>query len=101
MYGWSCDQYRDQLYRVDWQSASRTRKSIKIETLSLYFNHLEGTIQAELGKLSVLETLILHNTDLMGSLPPDLGDLASLRKLDLDSNQLSGEISLELTNCEN
>ncbi len=53
---------------------------------------LDGTIPADLGRLSMLTQLNLHSNQLTGSIPSELANLSRLQRLFLHNNRLSGTI---------
>ena len=67
-----------------------------LESLSLGYNQLSGSIPAELGSLT---NLSLGSNQL--SIPTELGSLTNLESLSLGSNQLSGSIPAELGSLTN
>ena len=69
-----------------------------LKELYLYDNELTGSISPRLGNLSSLTHLHAYDNDLSGEIPPALGNLAELRELRLDSNDLSGQLPPELGN---
>ena len=73
----------------------------QVTVLSLWRNHLSGSIPPELGNLTNLELLYLHNNQLSGAIPPELGNLTDLREMHLQYNQLSGAIPPELGDLPN
>ena len=62
------------------------------------YGGLTGPIPAELGNLANLERMYLYSNGLEGAIPPELGSLPSLETLSLLSNNLEGEIPRELGN---
>ncbi|KAJ9540691.1 hypothetical protein OSB04_027197 [Centaurea solstitialis] len=66
---------------------------VKLEWLSVFSNHLTGTIPNELGNLKFL--LDLSYNRLQGQIPPSLGKSKSLMVLYLSTNNLSGLIPKE------
>ena len=75
-----------------------TCESGHVTGISRYSKHLNGTIPATLGNLTVLQNLSLYSNQLSGAIPTALGNLTALRNLYLYSNQLDGEIPPELGN---
>ena len=62
-------------------------------------NNLNGTLPADLGKLSRLRQLVLaKNSQLTGGIPKELGNLSRLQTLFLNENNLTGGIPKELGN---
>ena len=59
---------------------------------------LDGTIPAEIGKLTALVHLSFMRNDIKGTIPSQLGDLVNLEYLELNDNQLTGSIPSELGN---
>ncbi|KAG6480632.1 hypothetical protein ZIOFF_057217 [Zingiber officinale] len=68
-----------------------------LDTLDLTRNYLNGTIPAKWGTLR-LTTLILEANSLEGSIPEALGQLSNLTRLVLSSNNLTGELPESLGN---
>ena len=69
---------------------------MELGALSLYRNHLSGSIPTELGDLVGLDSLLLFDNGLIGEIPVTLGLLTNLRGLSLSSNELTGEIPKSL-----
>ena len=69
--------------------------------LTLYNNHLSGSLPPELGNLSNLLILHLGLNMLSGSIPPELGNIFTLQNLNLHSNQLTGSIPQEMGKLSN
>ena len=67
-----------------------------VETLSLFWNDLSGSIPSELANLTNLVNLYLDENALSGAIPLELRSLANLQTLYLNENQLSGGIPPEL-----
>ena len=67
-----------------------------LQTLSLDYNQLTGSIPAELGSLTNLTELELRSNQLTGEIPAELGDLTNLEALLLSGNQLTGCIPASL-----
>ena len=72
-----------------------------LKTLDLEYNHLEGNIPPQLGSLGNMTNLNLSWNQLSGNIPPQLGNLVKLECLALHENQLSGSIPPELGNLGN
>lgn len=73
-------------------------KTTHIERIDLSWNHLQGSIPMEIGKLSGLRLLDLSENQLEDSLPVSLSNLSQLQFLDLSNNQLGGKIPAEIGN---
>ena len=71
-----------------------------VDTISLDYMVLAGTLPEELGWLSELAALSLRGNQLRGSLPPSMGQLSSLVTLDLADNAFDGVIPRELGDLE-
>ena len=69
-----------------------------LEALYLTFNQLTGPIPVELGGLTSLTHLGLFNNQLTGTIPPELSRLSNLRQFALQNNQLTGTIPTWLGN---
>ena len=69
-----------------------------LEALYLTFNQLTGPIPVELGGLTSLTHLGLFNNRLTGTIPPELSRLSNLRQFALQNNQLTGTIPTWLGN---
>ena len=61
-----------------------------LETLSLGFNDMTGTIPAGIGSLTALQFLDLNENEFQGPLPVTFASLTNLEVLLLQSNNLSG-----------
>ena len=72
-----------------------------LENLSLYANGLTGPIPAELGNLSRLTVMYINNNKLSGTIPAELGNLNNLERLWLHGNSLSGSIPTQLGRLSN
>ncbi len=70
----------------------------RVVSVKLQNRGLNGSIPAEIGRLSKLQHLWLYNNTLTGSLPSELGNLADLETLMLSNNRLSGQIPETLNN---
>ena len=68
----------------------------RVGYLDLQRNGLNGSIPAQLEKLTFLRLLRLEYNDLTGPIPGELGKIRNLRVITLDKNELSGPIPPEL-----
>ncbi|KAF8100967.1 hypothetical protein N665_0212s0011 [Sinapis alba] len=75
-------------------------KGNSLVSLSLKFDHLEGTLPESLGALSNLQILELTGNFFTGSIPSSVGNLASLKKLDISFNSMNGKIPESLGKLE-
>ncbi|KAK4278277.1 hypothetical protein QN277_016143 [Acacia crassicarpa] len=66
--------------------------SSHLNTLSMGFNRIFGSIPYEIGQLDGLMYLGLESNFLQGAIPHSIGKLGNLGRLLLDQNQLSGRI---------
>ena len=80
----------------DWEGVALQGTPQRVASLDLRDMGLDGSVPAELGRLSTLSSLDLRNSGLSGPIPPELGDLANLQNLYLHGNTLDGEIPAEL-----
>ena len=71
---------------------SEIRNLKRLASLSMGFNHLQGSIPRGLGVMSALRGLFLENNKLTGTIPDDLYTLENLLQLELDHNLLSGQL---------
>ena len=75
----------------DWDGVSMSDG--RVTMVNLRDQGLDGTIPADLGRLSMLTSLNLRsNPDLSGEIPASLGNLMYLTVLNLHSNSHTGEI---------
>jgi Leucine-rich repeat (LRR) protein len=86
---------------LDGSIPAELRYLLRLEYLYLDSNQLSGSIPPELGSLSNLTALFLNSNQLSGSIPPELGNLGNLEYLLLSFNRLSGNIPPELGNLGN
>ncbi len=63
-----------------------------VDSISLAFENLSGTLSSSLSDLSVIDSLHLNSNLLSGTLPSSWGDMNSLYYLSLDDNSLSGTL---------
>ena len=76
----------------DWQGITLRGNPARVAWLNIRTGGLDGSIPAELGRLSSLTYLNLRNNGLKGFIPSELGNLTNLRVLGLNNNQLRGQI---------
>ncbi|KAM7503375.1 hypothetical protein LguiB_002279 [Lonicera macranthoides] len=69
---------------------------LKLGSLNLFENQLEGVIPESIAKSPNLYELKLFNNRLIGSLPSDLGMNSPLKTIDVSGNPLSGRIPANL-----
>ncbi|XP_074332866.1 uncharacterized protein LOC141670772 [Apium graveolens] len=72
--------------------------SSTMDRLSLYGNHIYGSIPPEIGKLVNLTTLSLGNNLLTGTIPESVGELAKIGSLTFSKNNISGVIPTSISN---
>ena len=84
---WSAD-----THIAEWDGITLRGTPARVAWLNIRGGGLDGSIPAELGRLSSLTYLNLRNNNLEGSIPTELGKLTNLRVLGLNNNQLSGPI---------
>ena len=84
---------------AEWPGVTVSGDPPRVRELTLWSNHVMGTIPPETAKLEMLEKLnLFSNSLLVGPIPPELGNLAFLTTLSLSDNNLSGLIPPELGN---
>jgi len=84
-----------------WNGVNCTMaRPLRVSSLNLTGQNLEGQITSSLGNLTFLHTLDLSNNNLLGGLPL-LGNLKELRTLYLWRNHLQGIIPDSIANCSN
>ncbi|KAH7424346.1 hypothetical protein KP509_11G003600 [Ceratopteris richardii] len=77
----------------DWTGVTCDSATGRVVRLNLYSQHLHGTLNAGLSRLSFLQVLILNNNDFFGSIPSSFGGFRRLERLCLAENpSLSGSI---------
>ena len=81
---------------TEWDGVTVGGSPQRVTRLRLERMGLNGTIPADLSRLSSLEGLYLNNNELAGPIPPQLGELSNLVHLTLHRNRLDGEIASEL-----
>jgi hypothetical protein len=84
-----------------WHGITCDPGNTTVQSISLNYNNLNGTLPPQLGNLDNLLLLFLGVNQLSGTIPPELGNLTKLICLGLGSNQLSGSIPFEFTNLTN
>ena len=86
---------------TEWEGVAVRGTPQRVVRLVLNSRGLNGTIPAELGRLSALTQLQLHANSLTGTIPAELGRLSGLTRLNLRSNSLTGSIPSEIGNLTN
>ena len=77
---------------AQWDGITLRGNPLRVARLDIRDGGLNGSVPAELGRLSGLTYLNLRTNDLTGPIPSELGSLTNLRVLNLHSNMLSGDI---------
>ncbi|GKC70719.1 leucine-rich repeat protein [Tanacetum coccineum] len=67
-------------------------KSPHLESLTISYSRLSGTIPDSIGRLSMLEVLDFFHNQLNGSLPESIGRLSLLKGLYLSQNKIIGRL---------
>lgn len=67
-----------------------------VNGLTLYSNHLVGTLPTEIGNLSFLQNLLLYFNDINGVIPSEIGSLPNLQSLQLMGNELTGPLPSQM-----
>ncbi len=70
--------------------------TLRVRSITLTNNNLDGVIPEELGVLGKLFTLNLNDNNLRGTIPASLGNLKDLTRLQLANNRLSGGLAAAL-----
>jgi Leucine-rich repeat (LRR) protein len=70
-----------------------------LESLSMTFNSLTGTIPTTLGQLTEMLQMWLYSNQLTGPVPSQLGNLKSMTILQVEGNMLTGTMPTEI--CAN
>ena len=86
---------------AEWDGITLDGTPRRVVQLSLYGKGLNGTLPAELGKLTSLRRLYLNHNELVGTIPGELGEMLNLTQLYLHRNRLTGEIPEQLGNLSN
>ena len=86
---------------TEWQGLGFYSTPARVTSLIIRAEGLDGSIPAELGRLSSLTYLNLRTNNLSGSIPTELGSLTKLEILILHSNRLSEPIPESLGNLSN
>ena len=81
-----------------WQGVNTGGSPIRVITIRLQKEDLDGSIPAGIGDLDALINLWLYTNSLSGPLPDSLGNLSNLKTLMLAWNDMSGQIPLSLDN---
>ena len=89
---WCTDKPLNEWYGIN------TDDKLRVVSVSLCGNNLNGVLPVELGNLAKLKFLRLSENDLSGSIPSALGYLSNLEDLYLDFTALTGSIPKELGN---
>ncbi|XP_038716880.1 probable LRR receptor-like serine/threonine-protein kinase At3g47570 [Tripterygium wilfordii] len=87
--------------RIGGTIPSGIQNLVNLEVLTLPGNRISGNIPPNIGMLQKLSKLYLQENEFSGSIPTSLGNLTLLTKLRLGSNQLQGAIPPTLGNCQN
>ena len=85
----------------EWDGITLRGRTARVAWLDFRAKGLDGSIPAQLGRLSGLTYLNLRTNDLSGPIPASLGDLANLRVLNLNGNDLTGSIPPSLGRLTN
>ena len=80
----------------EWDGITLRGRPARVGWLDFRAKGLDGSIPAQLGRLSGLTYLNLRTNDLSGPIPASLGDLTKLRVLNLNGNDLTGSIPASL-----
>ncbi|KAL8141204.1 hypothetical protein V2J09_007225 [Rumex salicifolius] len=70
--------------------------STSLKSLVLSFNHFEGSIPDDIGRLIGLDVLGLSANELSGTIPASIFNLSNLTSLDLSSNKFHGNLPQDL-----
>ena len=77
---------------TQWDGIALRGDPLRVARLDIRHGGLNGSIPAELGRLSGLTYLNLRTNYLTGPIPSELGSLTNLSYLNLHTNMLSGDI---------
>uniref|UniRef100_A0A0D9XTC3 Receptor kinase-like protein Xa21 n=1 Tax=Leersia perrieri TaxID=77586 RepID=A0A0D9XTC3_9ORYZ len=77
---------------------SLSNLSASLQTLSLQYNTISGSIPKDIGNLISLQSLTLDDNSFIGTLPPSLGQLHNLNRLSVAKNKISGSVPLAIGN---
>ncbi|KAL2334895.1 hypothetical protein Fmac_016108 [Flemingia macrophylla] len=101
IYSYHLDYYR---LNVSWMwkgvEQGFPNPEMRLKSIDLSSNSLEGHIPKEFGYLVGLNSLNLSRNNLSGEIPFEIGNLSSLEFLDLSRNHLCGEIPPSLTQID-
>ncbi|KAF7109868.1 hypothetical protein CFC21_110063 [Triticum aestivum] len=74
--------------------------SCPVDTLSLAFNQLVGSIPKEIFLISTLsDSMQLQGNKLTGTIPPEVSNLVNLGYLDVSDNMITGSVPASLAQC--
>lgn len=93
--------WRQDLAIAEWEGITLKGLPERVAWLNIRGGGLNGTVPAELGRLTGLTYLNLRSNDLSGRIPSELGNLTGLTYLNLHSNRLSGPLPDSLGNLAN
>uniref|UniRef100_A0A0E0MGF8 Receptor kinase-like protein Xa21 n=1 Tax=Oryza punctata TaxID=4537 RepID=A0A0E0MGF8_ORYPU len=77
---------------------SLSNLSTSLQTLSLQYNTISGSIPKDIGNLISLKSLTLDDNSFIGTLPSSLGRLQNLNLLSVPMNKISGSVPLAIGN---
>ncbi|GKC24337.1 leucine-rich repeat protein, partial [Tanacetum coccineum] len=63
-----------------------------LEVLDFFYNQLNGSLPESIGRLSLLKGLYLSHNKIIGRLPDSIGRLSLLKELYLSNNQMNGSL---------
>jgi Leucine-rich repeat (LRR) protein len=73
----------------------------KVESLSLFDNHLSGVLSKSIGSFAELRHINLQHNSISGSIPSSIGNLKNLETLFLASNRMQGELPSTIGQLKN